>query len=280
MNSITTPGVYDGIPDADYHADPVPGGSLSSTGARALLRSPAHYAWQQEHRAERAVFDVGHAVHAVVLGVGMGIERLEFDSFRSAAARDARDAARNDGKVPILEADWAPIAAMCDAVLAHPVARGLLEQPGKAEQSVFAADPDTGVWLRGRVDFLPDDLADRPTVLVDLKTAVTADPGAFGRSAAEYGYDIQSQWYQHVLRLARGDTDTEFVFIVVEKQPPHPVCVIELDAEFAAIGRVRMRRAIDLFRACRDAGEWPGYEPITHLVGPPVWLTYQEDMVI
>lgn len=32
--TITEPGVYDGIPDYDYHADPVEAGSLSHRDAR------------------------------------------------------------------------------------------------------------------------------------------------------------------------------------------------------------------------------------------------------
>jgi len=36
---IRRPGLYD-LPEHIYHADPVPGGSLSSTGARRLLGEP------------------------------------------------------------------------------------------------------------------------------------------------------------------------------------------------------------------------------------------------
>jgi len=35
---VTAPGVYD-IPAEAYHADPVPGGSLSASGARDLLNT-------------------------------------------------------------------------------------------------------------------------------------------------------------------------------------------------------------------------------------------------
>ena len=74
--------------------------------------------------------------------------------------------------------------------------------------------------------------------------------------------------------------DIGFRFIVVEKSAPYLVSVIELDAEFAAIGRVRMKRAIDIFKACSEKNEWGGYEEITHLVGPPRWLAYENEMEI
>ncbi|MGW9447058.1 hypothetical protein, partial [Bacillus mobilis] len=52
LSAITRPGVYDGIPEAVYHRDPVPGGSLSSSGARKLLAPscPALFKYDQEHK--------------------------------------------------------------------------------------------------------------------------------------------------------------------------------------------------------------------------------------
>jgi hypothetical protein len=47
---ITEPGVYD-IAEDHYHADPVPGGSLSNSGAKKLLppSCPAKFAYEREH---------------------------------------------------------------------------------------------------------------------------------------------------------------------------------------------------------------------------------------
>ncbi len=55
------------MPEEEYHRRP----ELSSTGARLLLDSPAKYAYAQTHpQPHKQAFDVGHAVHARVLGVG------------------------------------------------------------------------------------------------------------------------------------------------------------------------------------------------------------------
>lgn len=285
MTTITEAGVYDGIPDSEYHADPIPAGSLSSTGAKALLRSPAHYRWQIDNPVRKAAYDVGTAVHTLVLGVGASLVAIPDDicaSNGAATTKEAKEfvaASRAAGLVPLKADVVTECNAMAEAVLAHPLAREMFERPGKAEQSVFAPDPETGVWLRARIDYLTD-AGDCETIAADLKTAASADPRDFMRSAAEYGYDLQSEWYQRTLTLARGDIDTAFRFIVVEKSPPYLVSVVELDAEFAAIGRARMRRAIDTYRTCRDTDNWPGYDEITHLVGPPAWLAYEEGMDI
>ena len=267
--------------DAEYHADPVEGGSLSSTGAKALLRSPAHYKWQLANSVQKATFDLGHAVHSMVLGVGLGVIEIPSELLASNGAVSTKEAkafiaeARENGSVPLKADVFAECTLMTEAVLAHPLARALLEAPGKSEQSMFAIDPDTGVWLRARADRLSDN-----GTIVDLKTSISADPRDFGRSSAEYGYDIQSEWYQGVLELARENRATGFRFIVVEKSAPYLVSVIELDSEYALIGRQRMRRAVDLYKECVDKNEWPGYGDTSHLVGPPTWLAYEEGMVL
>lgn len=282
---ITTACVIDGISDEDYHADPVECGSLSSTGAKALLRSPAHYKWQRENRVIKSTFDLGHAVHAMVLGVGLEIVAIPEEVLASNGAASTKEAkefianARNEGKVPLKTDVYAECKAITESVLAHPLARSLFALNGKAEQSMFAQDPGSKVWLRARADWLSTDSKGNPGI-VDLKTSISADPRDFGRSAAEYGYDIQSEWYQYVFGLATGARSVSFRFIVVEKSAPYLVSVIELDSEYAAIGRQRMRRAIDLYKECVEANEWPGYDPIEHLVGPPTWLAYAEGMVL
>lgn len=60
-------GVYAGVPDAEYHGAQW---ALSSSGARYLLRAPALFVARMERPRTSKAFDVGHAVHAKVLGVG------------------------------------------------------------------------------------------------------------------------------------------------------------------------------------------------------------------
>ncbi len=284
---ITAPCVIPDMDDATYHADPVEGGSLSSTGARRILDSPARYQWELTHRVEKVAFDVGHLVHSLVLGTGMVAVEIPVDVLASNGAASTKEAkafiesVRAAGKVPMKADDLAPIRAMAEAVLAHGLARDILERPGAAEVSAFATDPETGVALRARFDYLEDETsAGYRSIVADLKTSRTANPLDFGRHAAEFGYDVQAAHYEHVLRLARGDDAIDFRFIVVETAAPHLVSVSELDSEFAAIGQQRMRRAIDLYKTCRESDQWPGYEPVVHYVEAPRWLAYQEGMVL
>lgn len=271
----TTAAIVNDMPEAEYHARP----EFSASGAKAILKSPAHFAWQQINTVHKDAYDVGTAVHAAVLGTGWPIAIFDFDSWRTKEAKEAKEAARAEGKVPFLAHEYHPITRMAAAVLAHPGARKILERPGVAEASAFATDPESGVALRSRFDYLPAPTADR-TEIGELKTSVSADPNDFDRICAKFGYDVGGVMYPFVLKLARGDMDALVKFIVVETSAPHLVSVNELDAEFEAIGRQRMRRAIDTYARCMESGEWAGYGDETHLIGPPRWLAYQEGMEI
>lgn len=274
MAQISEPCVVLDMSEAEYHSDPVVGGSLSSSGAKQILKSPAHYLHSLTHKWHKPEFDLGSAVHTQVLGTGWPVDVYDFDSWRTKAAQDKRDESHANDRIPVLAKDYEPVVAMASAVLLHPVAGRLFEGDGDAEVSAFATDTYTQCWLRARIDWLP---VDGP--LMDLKTARSAEPQAWARSAAEYGYDIQRAIYGSVHHAVTNE-DRDFMFVVVESSPPHLVSVIELDDEFAAIGRQRMRAAIDLFAKCKANDDFTaGYdredgEP--HVVAAPSWLRYEE----
>lgn len=282
--TITEPGVYPGISDEDYHSDPVPAGSLSHTGARQMLQSPAWFRHAQQHREVSKAFDVGHAVHAKVLGVGTKVttipeELLSADGgIRSADAKAWVAQARAEGLTPLKPAEWYPVERMAEAILAHPRGRQLLEQPGAPEMSVFAKDPSTEEWVRGRFDYLPRPSSDRVTA-VDIKTTTkSAAPTRFGRTVAAYGYHQQQAWYCDALTLTRGD-EVDMAFVVVEAYKPWLVSVLRISEVALGRGRELNRRALDLWHQCRTTGLWPGYGDDIHTVELPVWALMDDDEV-
>ena len=152
-------GVYDGMPEDAYHADPVPGGSLSASGAKLLLppSCPARYHYDRTFgRPPKAEFDYGTAAHKYVLGTGPEIVPVDAPDWRTNAAKEARDQARFEGKVPLLTGTLGPVMGMAAAIRRHPQAGALLDpERGMPEQSLFWIDEDTGIWRRARLDFPP-----------------------------------------------------------------------------------------------------------------------------
>jgi hypothetical protein len=262
-------GLVLGLPEHEYHAHP----SLSSSGAKLLLDSPATFDWviNQGHRTEKAAFDFGSAVHAEVLGTGYGVEELDFENYRTNKAQEARDEARAAGLIPMLKKDMEEVHATAQAVLRHPTARALLERDGDAEASMFTTDPDTGVDIRCRFDFLP---ADR-RVAVDLKTARKggARLHKFASSIVEYGYDVSWAHYTLTAELA-GEDVADMVFLVVETEPPFHILPARLDPDFKDIGIAKARRARERYALALETGEWPGYPTDIQLVRPPQFAIY------
>lgn len=276
---ITKPGVYPDLTDDAYHADPVPGGSLSSTGARRILDSPARFRYDQEHRVGRRAFDVGHAVHAKVFGVGAPVisypdEHLTPSGNPSTkAATVAWEAEQRAAGLTIVSAaDLARVDAMAEAVLAHRGARRILNQePGTPEVSAFATDPETGVWVRARFDYLT------PSVAADLKTtAGRASRVGFGREAARHGYPVQEAHYLDALQWATGERPP-FRFIVVEKAPPHLVAVHTFDDVARLIGAELAAQARRTYAECTATGEWPGYGDDVLTTPLPAWWGNNDD---
>lgn len=271
MTSQTTtdlgPGLHLGVEESLYHALP----GLASTGIKNMLKSPAHYQHSLKHRTEKSVFDVGHAAHAKILGVGMGVatypdEHLTPSGNVSTKAATVAWASeqRANGLVPVAPNEVRAVDAMAEAVLAHPEARPLFEG-GNPEVSLLWDDPNTGVRLRGRIDYL------HPYLAVDLKTTRNADPREFARTAVNLGYAEQAVHYTNGLTAITGDVNPNFLHVLVEKEPPYLVSVVELDDVFLFIAAQRVRRAIDTYAACLASGEWPGYPSTVHSIAAPGW---------
>lgn len=283
VDEITAPGVYE-IPPTIYHADPVPGGSLSSTGARKLLppSCPAIFEWERAHsRPDTKAFDLGHAAHDRILGGGPEIVVVPGERWDTTKAKAAVAEVRARGAVPLKQSDMEQIDAMAAALLAHPFAGRLFaEGSGIPEASLFTRDEQTGVMLRGRLDWLPHNPTGGRLIVPDLKTSRSAEPGKFTRAAVDYGYHCQAAWYSDLVKALDLADDIAFVFVVQEKTPPYVVTVVQLDVVALRIGALLNRRAIDIYAECTRTGRWPGYVDDVAHAALPHWYEreYEEDI--
>jgi hypothetical protein len=260
-------GLVLGMGEAEYHGGP----ELSSTGAKAILQSPAKYRYEREHPVHKDVYDVGTVAHALVLGTPLDVVLVEGPWTTKAAKADVA-VAREAGQVPLKPEAWEQIQAMANRVLAHKTARALLERDGVAEASAFWTDEETGVACRARFDWLTE-TGDR-TLGVDYKTTIDASPRGFASSVAKFGYFQQDPFYLDYL-IQAGHDDPGFVFIAQEKEAPYLVGVYELRHADREMGRERNALARQIFRDCTEAGVWPAYSDDIQLLDLPRWVTYQ-----
>lgn len=261
------------LTNSAYHASP----GLSASGAKMLIppECPALFKWAQDHPKYKDTFDFGSLVHKLVLDDPQEqIVEVEADSWRTKAAREMRQAAREAGQIPALTKDLDTAREMVEVVRQHELANHLLTQPGKVEPSVFWTDERTGVDRRARFDLLPDPDAGR-VVVPDYKTTVCAEPDKFARTAMDYGYHQQMAWYIDAVRALELADDIGFVFVAQEKTAPYLVNVIELDVVAHRIGDLLNRQAIETYKHCTDNDDWPGYGSGVAYTPLPGWYERQ-----
>lgn len=256
--TITDPGVYE-LTAEDYHRDPVVGGSLSSTGARRILDAPAKFRYYQDHpQPPKRAFDLGHAVHAEVLGVGAPVHVIDADSYSKKATQAERDEAYEAGEVPLLVTEWVRVVDAGVAVRRHPVAGPLFARKGPCEQVLVWQDKRSGVMCRAMLD---KQIPGPRLIVADLKTTNSAVPDAVAKSVFSYGYHQQGPFYLDGIRALglHGGTEPAFVLVFVETTPPHLITVAQLDPNALMWGERLNRKAIDTYAHCKTTGVWPGY---------------------
>lgn len=276
---VEAPQIVDGLPAEAYHADKT---SISSSGLRALLNPgcPAQFKYDRDNpQPPKREFDLGNAVHAAVLGEGHDIVEIPYPDYKKADARALRDAAYDEGKVPLLPKEKLQVEAMEKAVREHPLA-GPLFAPGSgvAERSIYWTDPATGVRCRVRPDWLKQ--LPGMTLCADLKTIRDAAPDTISRAIRDHNYHQQDPLYIDGIEAAGLAPDgCRFIFAFVSKQPPHLITVRELTDQDRDIGRARNERALRIYADCIARDEWPDWTgPVTEIpqIGMPVWETIRQ----
>jgi hypothetical protein len=274
MNTAYDVEVVDDLDERDYHRHP----ALSNSLAKLMLppNCPAMYPYRRAHPDDTSdVFDFGRAAHALVLGVGAPVVAVPDELLASngalstKAAKEFVEQARADGATPLKAVDIARLEAMVAKLREHPIAGPLLTREDfRHELSVFWQDVAFDVHRRARLDLYPDTpLA--AAIVVDYKTAESAEPRAFARKAATYGYHLQDAYYSDAVEAVTGERP-RFVFVVQEKEPPFLVSVVQLDENARDLGRRRVAEALELFAWCQERDEWPGFDGV-EVVDLPPW---------
>jgi PDDEXK-like domain of unknown function (DUF3799) len=262
------PGIYD-MPMDDYHACHW---SLSSSGARGILDTcPAKFRAEQDMPRETTkALDFGTVAHRLVLGRGDEFEIIDAADYRRKDAQDQRDNARSAGRVPMLKHEMETARQMVEAMSAHPFA-GKLFVNGTPERSLFWRDPDFGIWCRCRPDWLPSS----GTIVPDYKTTRSAHPDDLGKAMFDYGYYQQAAWYEDGLKALGIIADPRFVLAFQEKEPPYLVTVAQPSTYALEWGRIRNRKAREVFARAMRTGEWPGYAADVISLDLPKWAERQ-----
>lgn len=262
------------LPEAEYHQHP----ALSYSTGKQYLRSPAHYRDAVDNRVESRTFDEGHAIHKLVLGKGGDVVEIPEELLAKNGAISTTEAKafveteRAAGRIPLKKHEIASAKRVATAVLNNRDAAFLLSQPGEAEVSLFATDPETGVEIRGRLDWLPAP-GKRRVFPVDLKSTTDASPDKVRRTLSDLDYDLQAAMYVHLLRLNGRDDIGPFCFVFAEKSRPYGVSAVQVAHEdWLTGGEAKLRHILRKHATCLETGDWTEvYPPGIHPIEPPPW---------
>lgn len=239
------------MPNDTYHASK----GVSKSGLDKIARSPAHFKSMQFKSPTRAMA-IGTAIHAAILEP----ERYKEDYFFTGCVdrvkplyKAAKKAAKKTGLTDdfiLTSPEAGKVRNMRKAVEQNETAMHELNKEGDAELSAICIDPETGVQLRARYDFLNCD-----RVVVDVKK--TQDLRKFGRSVEDYRYNVQEMVYRHVYRTIAGEELDKFYFLAVEEEAPHTNEMFLLSDEFREMGEYYFRRDLRTYAECINSGKWP-----------------------
>lgn len=143
---------------------------------------------------------------------------------------------------------------MCIALKKNEYCRKLLS--GEKETPFFWTDEDTQEACKCRTDALIT-LGDT-SLVVDLKSASNASTEAFIKDSSKYGYDFQAAMYLEGVKAKTGK-EHGFVFIVVEKDPPYAINILQADTKFIEHGYDTYRELLGIYHDCKTTGDWWGY---------------------
>ena len=260
---------------------------LSPSIARILLdRSPAH-AWTA-HRLgggvrseETEATERGKLIETLLTGHGVeALTVVDARDWRTNAAKEQRDAARAEGRLPVLAHRYGEaeeVAAKLGAALKEKGIHFSGQNQVRFEWNSRTAETSgEGVPCSGILDHLI--LGKECGIIYDIKTTENASPNHIQRTMTQYGYHLQHAAYMEAVldkhpQLA-GRLTMQFLFCEVE--PPYSVVVAELAGSMRELGERQWRRAVETWGRCLAANRWPDYGGVCRIEAAP-WQISQED---
>lgn len=286
-------GTYEHLDNDEYHSDP----AIGSSGLKAFAECPAIY-WHGYVNPDREnvngnkyvsigshahiallephIFDKDYSVSPEFSVVNKGKKNEK--KVRMTKAHGDWDvfveSAIEEGKKPLLYSEYKQAIAMAAAIRHHEVADAMLTG-GKAEVSFFAKDPDTGLMMKSRPDYLIK-IPKTGVVLVDYKTtAISLGNTVQSNHAFNLKRQIQAAHHKTVTELATEGEISEVCYVTQSQEFPHLVRVFRMPLEAIKMGMEERRIYLDGIAECKARGVYPDYPQVIEDMIIPRWLDSQ-----
>ncbi len=262
---IDKPGIYRGVSEADYRADPCPMPSLTQSLCKILIERAPKHAWICHPRLNPNFepdndpkFDVGNAAHKLILGRGKDFGIIDAKDWRTAAAKDARAVAAENGKIGILQHQFEQASSMVkdawDQLRTHEDRDAF--SGGDAE--VMICWEENGIWFRALLDWLHHG----NLVVDDYKSSgMSVAPHVLGLRAEAADWHLQAAFIERGLNALHpeGAGRRLFRFVAQETTAPFALNVMHMDEHWLTMGRKKVEAAIGIWSNCINTNKWPSY---------------------
>ncbi len=266
-------GFISSMPNDEYHSL----SGISKSGLDKIDRSPAHYKYGERKPSTRNM-EIGTAIHCAILEpVRFDNEYVITESETRTAAEYKKQKALHGGELTLTKQEGKKIKGMQESIHNDLEAMKILTSEGEAELSAICIDPETGIQIRSRFDWLSKD-----GTALDLKKTQDARQQKFSRSICDYRYHVQDAMYSFVYELITGEKLKAFKFLAVEEDAPHACKVYELDELSKEIGFHYFRKNLRTYAECLSKDKWPIPEMGDGIIELPNWEInkYEEDLEV
>jgi len=154
----------------------------------------------------------------------------------------------------IKENDWNSLHKIRESIENHKFGKRLIDGKGAVESSGVWVDEETGITCKCR----PDKLNDSMGSIVDVKTARDIRPVNFMYDSAKLKYHMSTAMTLAGMKALDLPYD-HYIFLVIEKDPPHEVVIYTHDIKAYRQGREEVELALKILKECQDTDIWPGY---------------------
>lgn len=256
---------------------------LSKSSLDRINKSVQHY-FKARPKSSSAM-KLGSAFHCIVLEPEKFPDQYVLEpeiNRRTKAGKEEWEAfeTENKEKSVLSQNDWDTVHWMRDSVLSNGLACEMLDSNvGLAEGMIMWNDPITGVLMKGIFDFL------NPVqrTIIDLKSTGDASNDKLEKDlwSTDMRYYVQAAIYQDGIQKVTKESDWDFHFIFVEKNPPFGTRVVRIPEKGIELGRLHYQENIErLIRWLTEAQEsleqnrnMPNVYPETIVeLQPPAWL--------
>ena len=230
-----------------------------------IKKTPAHFLYhmqnkQNEEQTPALLF--GSAAHKYIL------ERDTFyDEYAIVPAVDRRTKEGREqmqafkaehGRQSWIDGDTlATIQDMRTALLLNEEVREILTGEIRTEVPFVWTDDETGEVCKCKADILAE--IDGVPYVIDYKTTLSCEDGAFERTCRKFDYDYQAGFYLEGINKCTLE-DHGFAFIAQEKQAPYLSRLYICDDGFINAGKRKYHDLLRKYHACKVADSWPGYD--------------------